>query len=152
MKLPWRRIGFGVLVFLVFAGGCFAGLMVSSYLYYRFVFSVMLDRDADELLRVIPLLCRLRLGETEEAIQNLESTVDGFVIMVGATPHVPVSNLGQRALESVKTYRQLVPSTSERKAMVDDVLRGIPPIDFSKVTCDSPLCRFVIQATPGKAP
>lgn len=72
MRLPRNKLGLAFLFFLVFVVGCFAGLMASSYLYYRHVFSKAVDENAVDLGWEIATVSRLRLGEIDAVIDDLE--------------------------------------------------------------------------------
>ena len=81
MRLPKSKLGLAVILFLVFVVGSFVGLMTSSYLYYRHVFSKagLLDRNAVDLGWQINTVSRLRLGEIDAVINDLEMRVDGNI-------------------------------------------------------------------------
>ena len=66
------KIGFGVLLFIVFIVGCLVGLVTSSYLYYQHVFSKMVDQNAIDLGWQVRTVSQLRLGEIDDVINYLE--------------------------------------------------------------------------------
>ena len=148
MKLTKGKVGFIVLLVIVFIVGCFAGLFVSSWLYYRHVFSQKTDEVAGQLALRINLLCKLRLGQVESTIEDLEWLIDSQIVSM-AVPHIPITEHRYRVLRNAKTYRQLYPSKSESARKVDEILAGIPKIE--KYKCKSPLCRLVEQKSSQKS-
>ena len=141
MRLPKSKLGLAALFFLVFVVGCFAGLMASSYLYYRHVFSKAVDENAVDLRWEIMTLSRLRLGEIDAVIDDLEMRIDGNIRSVALTPNIPRTDYGYEALKAAKTYRDIYPSGSERAFQVNDALKDIPKIETFE--CETPLCRLV---------
>ena len=148
MKLSKSKIVFSVSFFLVFIVGCFIGLMASSYLYYRHVFSKTVYRNAIELASQINKVCQLRLGETDAVIKDLERMIDSNIISVALTPHIPETDYRHKALRAAKTYREIYPSESSVASQVADALKEIPKIGTFK--CDSSLCRLVKSAASQK--
>ena len=144
MRLPKSKLGLAVLLFLVFVVGCFVGLMTSSYLYYRHVFSKAVDENAVDLGWEITTLSRLRLGEIDAVINDLEMMVDGNIRSVALTPHIPRTDYRYKMLKAAKTYRDIYPSRSERAFQVNDALKDIPKIETFE--CENSLCRLVKHA------
>ncbi len=144
MRLPRSKFGLAVLFFLVFVVGCFAGLMTSSYLYYRHVFSKAVDENAVDLRWEIMTLSRLRLGEIDAVIDDMEMRVDGNIRSVALTPNIPRTDYRYEALKAAKTYRDIHPSQSKRAFQVNDALKDIPKIETFE--CETPLCRLVEHA------
>ncbi len=149
MKITRSKIGLTVLIFFVFIIGALSGLMTSSYLYYRHVFSQMADETAGILSERINTLCQLRLGEIDNAIEQLESSVDMSIISITQTPHIRQTDLRFRVLRGAKTYKELYPSKSQVASKVTEALRDIPKIETFK--CDSSLCRLVTQTAEEKS-
>lgn len=143
-----RKLRFFALASLIFVLGCILGLMGSSYLYYRHVFSYMATETAANLSMRINTLSRLRLGEVDAAIESLESTVDIAITSIARTPHIPQTDYRHSALRGAKTYREIYPSKSEVAPQVVEALRNIPKIEIFK--CDNPLCRLVKQQKTNK--
>ena len=142
MRLPKSKLGLAVILFLVFVVGSFVGLMTSSYLYYRHVFSKnMVDRNAVDLGWEINTVSRLRLGEIDAVINDLEMRVDGNIRSVALTPNIPGTDYRYEVLKAAKTYRDIFPSRSERAFQVNDALKDIPKIETFE--CESSLCRLV---------
>ena len=129
MKLTKGKLGLCVLFFLVFIAGCFVGIGTASYLYYRHVFSQVVDRSATELGSQISIVCQLRLGEVEAAIRQLEQMIDKNVVSVALTPNIPETDLRHHVLRGVKTYREICPSQTQFASVVNDALEDIPRID-----------------------
>ncbi|MEA3226202.1 MAG: hypothetical protein U9Q07_09640 [Planctomycetota bacterium] len=144
MRLPRSKLGLAVLFFLVFVVGCFVGLMTSSYLYYRHVFSKAVDENAVDLKREITILSQLRLGEIDAVIDDLEMRVDGNIRSVALTPNIPRTDYRYKVLKAAKTYRDIYSSKSERASQVTGVLKDIPKIETFE--CETPLCRLVKHA------
>ena len=141
MRLPKSKLGLAVILFLVFVVGSFVGLMASSYLYYRHVFSKAVDENAVDLGWEINTVSRLRLGEIDAVINDLEMRVDGNIRSVALTPNIPVTDYRYEVLKAAKTYRDIYPSRSKRAFQVNDALKDIPKIETFE--CESPLCRLV---------
>lgn len=112
MRLPKSKLGFAVLLFLIFVVGYFAGLMTSSYLYYRHVFSKAVNENAVDLGWEITTLSQLRLGEIDVVIDDLEMRIDGNIRSVALTPNIPRTDYRYRILKAAKTYRDIYPSIS----------------------------------------
>jgi hypothetical protein len=148
MTLSKSKLGLSVSFFLVFTIGCLVGLMASSYLYYRHVFSKMANENAVNLGWGINRLCELRLGEVDAAIKHLERNIDNNIVTVALTLNIPETDYRHRMLRAAKTYREIYPSKSEMASKVTDALKGIPKIDTFK--CNNPLCRLVKLATADK--
>ena len=141
MRLPKSKLGIAVLLFLVFVVGCFVGLMTSSYLYYRHVFSKAVDENAVDLGWEITTVSRLRLGEIDAVINNLEMRVDGNIRSVALTPNIPRTDYRYEVLKAAKTYRDIYPSRSEIAFQVNDALKDIPKIETFE--CETSLYRLV---------
>ena len=141
MRLPKSKLGLAVLLFLIFVVGCFVGLMTSSYLYYRHVFSKVVDENAVDLSWEITTVSRLRLGEIDAVINDLEMRVDGNIRSVALTPNIPRTDYRYEVLKAAKTYRDIYPSRSERAFQVNDALKGIPKIETFE--CETSLYRLV---------
>ena len=148
MKSIKRKFALSILFLLVFTVGCFVGFATSSYLYYRHVFSKAVDRNAIELASQINRVCQLRLGEVDTAIEHLEMMIDGNIVSVVLTPHIPETDYRHRILRAAKTYREIYPSKSEMASKVAGALKEVPKIDTFK--CDSPLSRLVKHAESQK--
>jgi hypothetical protein len=141
MRLPKSKHGPAVLLFLVFVVGCFAGLMTSSYLYYRHVFSKAVDENAVDLKWEITTVSRLRLGEIDSIINDLEIRIDGNIRSVTLTPNIPRTDYRYEVLKAAKTYREIYPSRSEIAFQVNDALKDIPKIETFE--CETSLYRLV---------
>ncbi len=141
MRLPKSKLGLAVILFLVFVVGSFVGLMTSSYLYYRHVFSKAVDESAVDLGWEINTVSRLRLGEIDAVINDLEMRVDGNIRSVALTPNIPRTDYRYKVLKAAKTYRELYPSTSKLASKVNDALKDIPKLQASK--CENSLRRLV---------
>jgi len=141
MSVAKGKLGLVVLLFIVFIVGCLVGLGTSSYLYYRNVFSKRLDRNATDLGGQINTVSRLRLGEIDGVINDLEMSIDGNIRSVALTPHIPRTDYRYKVLRAAKTYREIYPSKSGKASQVNEALREIPKIHSFK--CESPLCRLV---------
>ena len=146
MRSLRRKIGLSGLLLVVFIIGCVVGVMTSSYLYYRHVFSKVVDENASDLIRQINTLCKLRLGEVESVIDDLETRVDTNVRSVALTSHIPRTDYRHGALRTAKTYREIYPSRSEIASEANDALKGIAKFETFK--CESSLSRLVKQAGP----
>ena len=133
---------------LAFIIGCLIGLFVSSYLYYKYVFSNVEDRNATDLARQINTLSRLRLGEVDAVIDNMEMKVDSNIVSIALTPNRSLTDYRRRVLRGAKTYREIYPSKSEAASSVRDALREIQKIDT--FTCKTPLCRLVEREVTGE--
>lgn len=144
MRPTKSKLGLAILLFLVFVVGCFAGLMTSSYLYYPHVFSTAVDENAVDLHWEIMTVSRLRLGEIDTVIDDLEMRVDGNIRSVALTPNIPRTDYRYEVLKAAKTYRDIYPSRSERASQVNDALKDIPKIETFE--CENSLCRLVKHA------
>jgi hypothetical protein len=97
---------------LVVAG--IVGYSVGRVAHLGNIIEQVADKDAGELMFHVEALTRLRLGEKEEAIQLLETLVDGEIITVSQPDHYPSARLSRSAkkqLGVVKAYRQKYPSS-----------------------------------------
>ncbi len=148
MKLTKRKIGFFVLFLLVFFAGYKVGEVKASIMYYRHVFSKVVDRSATELALQIRPVCHLRLGEVDAAIKTLDGLIDNNIIAVAKTPLIPKTDYRHRVLRAAKTYRELYPSKSGFASKVDDALRDIPKLETFK--CENSLTRLVKRAEAQK--
>ena len=148
MKMIQSKIGLVVLIFIVFVIGAFTGLGTSSYLYYRHVFSRMAVDAAVSLGERIRTLSHLRLGEIDNAIEDLELSVDTCILSI-QQPDIPQTDYRYRVLRGAKTYRELYPSKSRAAFKVTEALRDIPKIETFK--CDSSLCRLVTKMSEEKS-
>ena len=148
MKIIKSKIGLMVLIFIVFVIGAFTGLGTSSYLYYRHVFSRIADNAAASLGERINTLSQLRLGEIDNAIENLECSIDRYILSI-QIHSIPQTDYRYHFLRGAKTYRELYSSKSQVASKVMETLRDIPKIEIFK--CDSPLCRLVTRMSEEKS-
>lgn len=143
------KIGFGVLLFIVFIVGCLVGLVTSSYLYYQHVFSKMVDQNAIDLGWQVRTVSQLRLGEIDDVINYLEISIDSNIRSMAQTPHIQIEDYRYKTLRAAKTYREIYPSQSQNASQVNDALRKIPK--FEKFDCQGPLYRLVEKAEENNA-
>ncbi len=132
MKILKGKLRLYVLCFIVFIIGCFAGLVTSSYLYYRYVFSKTIDRRAIELGWQIDVVCQLRLGEIDASITQLEYMIDENTVAVALTPNIPKTDIRDHVLRGIKTYREIYPSQTQFASMINDALIDIRRIETFK--------------------
>lgn len=104
----------------------------------------VMNRNVRDLMWRMNTLCRLRLGEIDAVIKDLETRLDGNITCVALTPQKGETDYHYRALKGVKTYRELHPSTSVRAPQVAEALKGIPKVEALK--CDGPLRRLMERA------
>lgn len=144
MKIQKGRFVLTVLLFIVFIVGCLVGLVTSSYLYYRHVFSKMVDQNAIDLDWQVRAVSQLRLGEIDDVINNLEISINSNIRSLAQTPHIQIEDYCYKTLRAAKTYREIYPSRSQNASQVNDALREIPK--FEMFDCQGPLYRLVKQA------
>lgn len=144
MKIQKVRFVLAVLLFIVFIVGCLFGLVTSSYLYYRHVFSKMVEQNAIDLGWQVRTLSQLRLGEIDDVINDLEISIDSNIRSLAQTPHIQIEDYRYKTLRAAKTYREIYPSQSQNVSQVNDALREIPK--FEMFDCQGPLYRLVKQA------
>ena len=125
-------MGLYFLFFMVFIIGCFAGLVTSSYLYYRYVFSDITDHRLTALGWQINTVCLLRLGEVEASITQLEFMIDENVISVASNPSIPKTDIHDYVFRGVKTYREIYPSQTQYASTVNNVLKDTRRIETFK--------------------
>jgi len=106
----------------------------------------VMDRNVHDLMWRMNTLCRLRLGEVDAVIEDLETKLDDNITCVVLTPQKGETDYHYRALKGVKTYRERHPSTSAKAPQVTEALKGIPKVDAFQ--CDGPLRRLVEQSPP----
>lgn len=142
------KVGIMVLIFIVFVIGTLTGVGVSSYLYYRHVFSQFAAIAAVSLSERINILSQLRMGEIDSAIEKLELSFDTCILSV-QIPNIPRTDYRYRVLRGAKTYRELYPTKSRAANKVTEALIDIPKIETFK--CDTPLCRLVTRMSEEKS-
>ncbi len=108
----------------------------------------VMNRNVRDLMWRMNTLCRLRLGEIDAVIKDLETRLDDNITCVALTPHKAKTDYHYRALKAVKTYRELHPSTSAKAPALAEALKGIPKIEAFQ--CDGSLRRLIEHAPPGK--
>ncbi len=150
MKPSARKFGIVGGFLLVFAIGCVAGLFGASWLYYRYVFGTQVDEVAVDLAVQISTVSRLRLGEVDAVIDDLEARIDMGIVSVGLTPHIPITDYRRRVLRGAKTYREIYPSKSKIASRVAEALEKVAKIEIEEFTCESSLCRLVRDGAPHK--
>ena len=92
MKQTKGKVKRTVLLLVVFIVGCLTGLMVSSYLYYRHVFSKAVNQSAIDLSGEIRRLSQLRLGDVDAAIEDSERTMDYAIVSIATTSIIATLN------------------------------------------------------------
>jgi len=145
IKLPMRKIGLVVLVFLV---GCFTGLFGASYQYYKHVFSKAVAQNAEDVSWQIRTVSHLRLGEIDDAINSLEGKIDNNILAIARTHNITETDYRYRILREAKTYREIYPSNSVEASQVISALEKFPKLE--KFKCENSLCRLVKQAQSQK--
>ncbi len=106
----------------------------------------VVERNVRDLMWRMNTLCRLRLGEIDAVIKDLETRLDDNITCVALSPQRAEADYHYRALRAVKTYRELHPSTSAKASQVAEALKEIPKIEAFK--CDSALRRLIEHAPP----
>jgi len=134
-----------VAAILLFVGAA-AGAVATGYAYQRTILRPMTDSVAVQTQSDAELLTRLRLGQTESAIQLLETRLDSSVLaMKSWKDALPIA--GQitqaklRALQAAKIYRLAFPSTQPWAPEMTSFLRSVPDAKPSP-DCGSGLCRL----------
>ena len=108
----------------------------------------VLERNVRDLMWRMNTLCRLRLGEIDAVIKDLEARLDDNTTCVALSPQRAEADYHYRALRGVKTYRELHPSTSAKAPQVAEALKEIPKVEVFQ--CDGPLRRLIEHAPPEK--
>jgi len=148
MKLISNKLGFCILFCLVCFAGFLAGLKTTSYLYNKYFFSQILDRDAIALASQINTVCQLRLGQVGTTIDLLEKEIDWNIVGLAQAPNIQKDDYRYNILRAAKTYRELCHSRSQIADVVDNALSNIEKIYMFEH--DSPLCRLVEYAESQK--
>jgi len=148
MKPRARRFGLITGLLLVFVAGCVVGLLGASWLYYRHFFGRQVEEVAVALALDVATASRLRLGEVDAALHDLEMRIDSGIVIVsvGHTPHIPITELRRRHLRAAKTYREIYPSRSEVASQVTEALAKVERIALDEFKCKSSLYRLVRDA------
>jgi len=141
MKLMNNKLGLCILFCLVCFAGFFAGLKTTSYLYYKYYFSQILDRDALDLASQIDTVCQLRLGQVGATIDLLEKRIDWGIVALAQSTNIQEGDYRYNILRAAKTYREIYHSRSQIADTVDCILSDIEKIYLFEY--DGPLCRLV---------
>jgi len=148
MKLMNNKLGLCILFCLVCFAGFLAGLKTTSYLYNKYCFSQILDRDAIALASQINTVCQLRLGQVGTTIDLLEKEIDWNIVGLSQAHDIQKNDYRYNILRAAKTYREIYHSRSQIADVVDNALSNIEKIYMFEY--DSPLCRLVEYAESQK--
>lgn len=150
MRLSARKFGLATAFLLVFVAGCAVGVFGASRAYYRFHMGTRVDEVAVDLGMQVTTASRLRLGEVDSVINDLETRIDMGIVSVGLTAHIPITDDRRDVLRGAKTYREIYPSKSKIASQVAEALEKVAKIEIEEFTCEGPLCRLVEDGAPQK--
>jgi hypothetical protein len=117
--------------------------------WYAYTHWMILPKEVEAASRAgmdAAVLAHLRLNESTNAIQQLESRMDGVVAMLAqwdsvTPPSGEIRKARDKWLLPVKIYRESYPASADVAARIDRLLANVPAGN-PKIVCQSSICRL----------
>lgn len=136
LRSTW--MGFGAVVLASLVVGASIGVVAASRRGWQRTEAMLTSEVAQTLDHHINALALLRMGQSELAVERLETMVDAATVSLAG--HLEDDGARQ-ALGVAKLYRRVYAPAGGQAMLVASVLRAAPPPDYTK--CKPPILQLL---------